>query len=190
MPQKKPTIVIVAAILPNLGIGYKNQMPWRLSKEMKYFKTITSKTTNINKKNAVVMGRKTWESIPAKFRPLNDRINVVISSNPKLELPDNTVVHNEIKLAIDYLNAQDEIENIFIIGGSQIYASTVDLADKILMTLIEPKQGVEVDTFMTVPKEFQRQPVDKLSQLVGPQEENVQEKGFTYNYTLWERSNV
>jgi dihydrofolate reductase len=56
-------------------------MPWRLSKDMQYFKNVTS-TAPEGKRNAVIMGRKTWESIPVKFRPLTDRINVVITRNP------------------------------------------------------------------------------------------------------------
>lgn len=69
--------LIVAATKSN-GIGQNGQLPWRLPKEMKYFARITSHAPE-NAQNAVVMGRNTWESIPNKFRPLPNRLNVVIS---------------------------------------------------------------------------------------------------------------
>ena len=74
--------VIVAATLNN-GIGAGSKLPWRLPLEMSYFaKTTTGKAQPMN---AVVMGRKTWDSIPEKFRPLKDRINVVISRQKELD---------------------------------------------------------------------------------------------------------
>lgn len=61
------------------GIGLNGDMPWSLPKDMAYFKSLTTSVKSPGKRNAVVMGRTTWESIPAKFRPLKDRMNIVIS---------------------------------------------------------------------------------------------------------------
>lgn len=61
------------------GIGLKGDMPWRLPKDMAYFKSLTMAVKTAGKQNAVVMGRTTWDSIPAKFRPLKGRMNIVIS---------------------------------------------------------------------------------------------------------------
>jgi len=76
--------IIVAATKSN-GIGANSRLPWRLSKEMKYFVQVTS-TAPEGLQNLVVMGRNTWESIPKKFKPLARRLNVVVSRNPSYDL--------------------------------------------------------------------------------------------------------
>jgi dihydrofolate reductase len=73
--------VVVGICKQNRGIGIDGKMPWRLRADMAYFKQVTRSTHDPLKRNAVIMGRKTWESIPSKFRPLDDRLNVVISRN-------------------------------------------------------------------------------------------------------------
>ncbi|KAF9997262.1 hypothetical protein BGZ79_009029 [Entomortierella chlamydospora] len=80
--------IVVAADLAN-GIGLNGTLPWRLRKDMAFFANITSKVVNhdsekhkIKRVNACIMGRKTWESIPPKFRPLISRFNVIVSRNP------------------------------------------------------------------------------------------------------------
>lgn len=62
-----------------LGIGHAGGLPWRLRQDMAFFKKMTTNTVDSNKQNAVIMGRKCWDSIPVKFRPLSNRINVVLS---------------------------------------------------------------------------------------------------------------
>ncbi len=83
--------LIAAATLEN-GIGFNGDLPWRLPKDMHYFQRVTTEV-NVSDgqhascgdpkptRNVVIMGRKTWESIPKKLRPLNDRLNVVLSRN-------------------------------------------------------------------------------------------------------------
>lgn len=73
------TFQIVVAATRKLGIGKGGTMPWKLPGDMAYFKELTSRTADPAKQNAVVMGRKTWESIPPKFRPLPGRVNVVLT---------------------------------------------------------------------------------------------------------------
>ena len=70
----------ILACTHNGGIGLNGKLPWRLKEDMKLFKRITTTIQNPNdegKQNAVIMGRKTWESIPNKFRPLPNRINII-----------------------------------------------------------------------------------------------------------------
>jgi dihydrofolate reductase len=69
--------IIVAATATN-GIGINGGLPWRLPREMAYFARITSQAP-AGQTNAVIMGRKTWESIPSKFRPLSNRLNIILS---------------------------------------------------------------------------------------------------------------
>lgn len=93
IPQDtRPLILVLAAAVPSMGIGLNGTLPWHLSKELKYFRQVTTTTpepVNIPTKPSesqdvtggiVIMGRRTWESIPPKFRPLANRINIVLSS--------------------------------------------------------------------------------------------------------------
>lgn len=61
------------------GVGNDGKLPWRLPSDMKFFKEVTMGTSERGKKNAVVMGRKTWESIPSEYQPLTGRLNVVLT---------------------------------------------------------------------------------------------------------------
>ncbi|ETO17992.1 bifunctional dihydrofolate reductase-thymidylate synthase [Reticulomyxa filosa] len=123
--------IIVAATFPSWGIGSKGELPWKIAKELQYFKKTTTTTTNDKKKNAVIMGRKTWESIPPKSRPLKDRLNVVLTKSD----PDSSVVQSlknyegvlvcgSLDEALEKLSSppyNEEIEQVFVIGGGQIY---------------------------------------------------------------------
>ncbi len=87
--------LIVATAKEHQGIGINGQLPWRLSKDMKFFQKATTtlkignRSGNQDVSNVVIMGRRTWESIPAKFRPLPNRTNVVLSRNTDfLQLSD------------------------------------------------------------------------------------------------------
>jgi len=74
---------IVVAHDLNRGIGKNNGLPWHIKEDMRYFKKLSTETSNKKKKNVVIMGRKTYESIPEKFRPLEDRINIILSKTMK-----------------------------------------------------------------------------------------------------------
>jgi Dihydrofolate reductase len=82
MVQERPSLPLfqcVVAYTRARGIGLNGSMPWHLPTDMAYFKSLTLGPAGQKAANAVIMGRKTWESIPAKFRPLKGRYNVVIS---------------------------------------------------------------------------------------------------------------
>lgn len=91
----------IAAMCRNRGLGSKGTLPWRLKKEMAYFTRITSEAT-AGKRNAVLMGRRTWESIPTKYRPLANRINVVISRT-LTEMPEGHHVVPSFSEALELL---------------------------------------------------------------------------------------
>lgn len=74
-----PCYSIVVAATRSGGIGLDGKIPWRLPKDMAFFKSVTSATADASKMNAVIMGRRTWASLPPKFRPLKGRLNVVLS---------------------------------------------------------------------------------------------------------------
>jgi len=73
------------------GMGKNGQLPWVIPQDLKHFKEISTAVINPANKNAVIMGRKTWESLPEKFRPLPGRVNVVLSKEGKLDLPSGVL---------------------------------------------------------------------------------------------------
>lgn len=77
----RPVSLVIAATL-DYGIGMDGKLPWLLPSDMAFFKRVTSHTNVATKQNAVIMGRKTWASIPTRFRPLQGRLNVVLSKTP------------------------------------------------------------------------------------------------------------
>lgn len=200
----KPIIQVVACLMPGFGIGNKGKLPWRLKKEMKYFKEVTTKTENPNKKNAVLMGRKTWLSIPPKFRPLPDRLNIVLSrSSPEWdssELQDKgMILCNNINTAILKLNDPEEpyssnVERIYIIGGGEIYNSTYDICSHLLITEITTDIKHEMDTFLSksdITSSFERCEDDQewkdFIKSSGCYENNIAEGDYRYKYVLYKR---
>lgn len=138
-------ILIVAAATRTLGIGRAGQLPWPpLKGEMGYFARITKRTpsptpqsTGSATRNAVIMGRKTWDSIPPKFRPLKGRLNVVITRGGNgpdggaIEAsPDGPLMATSLGAAIDRLAplvAAREVSRVFVIGGASIYDAALAL---------------------------------------------------------------
>ena len=106
-------ISLIAAIAENLVIGKNNDLPWNLPDDMKYFMQTT-------KGHYVIMGRKNYDSIPEKFRPLPNRTNIVITRQKAFQAPGCIVV-NSIEDALKIPEKSGE-EEIFIIGGAELYA--------------------------------------------------------------------
>eukprot|EP00624_Nannochloropsis_granulata_P002461 evm.model.NODE_22258_length_46295_cov_59.100636.10 len=138
--------IVVAATAKSLGIGKQGQLPWNLPEDMAHFKHLTSSTTLPNKTNAVIMGRRTWQSIPEKFRPLRNRLNVVLSRNPaireQLNLPQGVRVAASLPEALALLSTGEDataVEKVFVIGGAAVYkeALSSDLCEAIEFTAID-----------------------------------------------------
>jgi dihydrofolate reductase len=113
---------MVVALDGAMGIGQGGAIPWRLPGDMAYFKRITSEASD-GKQNAVIMGRKTYESIPPRFRPLPGRVNVVLSRRPDLELPAEVLRSESLDDALAQLEHRADVERVFVIGGGEIYAA-------------------------------------------------------------------
>lgn len=125
-------------------IGKNSDLAWRIKADMKYFKEITTTVEDTNKHNAVIMGRKTWDSIPEKFRPLPGRKNVIITRNINPSLGE--LQFSSLEAAIDSLQNDSAIESIFIIGWAQIYNDAVkkNLVDKVYITKVFWDFGCDV----------------------------------------------
>ena len=129
-------VSIIVAVSENNVIGKNNQLVWHLPDDMKFF---TEKTMG----HHVIMGRRNYESIPEKYRPLPGRTNIVVTRNQHIVLPGCKVVHS-IEQAIALAKKNNE-EEAFIIGGGQIYSLSLNYADKIYFT--EVKAILDGDTF-------------------------------------------
>ena len=119
-------IVIIAAVARNRVIGKDNRLLWNIPEDMAHFKALTAGHT-------VVMGRKTWESLPQRFRPLPGRRNIVISRQPDYAAPGAEVadsLENALKLA-------STAATVFIIGGEQIYRQAMAVADRLEITEVD-----------------------------------------------------
>lgn len=111
--------LVVAYAEKNRAIGKNNQLLWSLPEDLKNF-------SNLTRNSIVIMGRKTFDSLPAKFRPLPNRLNVVISRQTDLKYPE-TLVYNDLSLAVKNLQKNYPDKKIFIIGGSSIYEQALNL---------------------------------------------------------------
>lgn len=126
--QARPRVSLIAAVAENSVIGAGNEIPWRLSTDMKRFKRLT-----IGK--PVIMGRKTAESLG---RPLMDRTNIVVTRK-ELVMPGFvrvTSIDEAIEVAADELEALGGDE-IIVAGGGEIYAATIDAADRLYVTHVD-----------------------------------------------------
>lgn len=152
---------MVAAIGKNRELGKDNGLLWHLKADMKHFKDLTEG-------HVVIMGRKTYESLPEKFRPLPNRINVVVSrkSNESNETNKSNLTYwvNSIEDAIKIINNKSQISNkfqisnfkldqAFIIGGASIYEQGIKYADKLYLTLVD-KEYPDADAFFPEYGEF------------------------------------
>ena len=127
-------ITIVAAVARNGCIGKDGAVPWRIPEDMQRYRAITMG-------KVVVMGRKTWESIPEKYRPLAGRTNVVVTRQDEYPLPPGVERFAALAAALAAHAADDVVVN----GGAEIYAQAMDRADALDVTHVH--RDVDGDTF-------------------------------------------
>lgn len=171
--------IVCAYSKSNRGIGYKGQIPWSIPQEMKYFRDLTIGTNQEThqKQNAVIMGRKTWESIPSKYKPLSNRKNYIVSTqieegsylydkqsntlqrwHPE-DRPDVIEVGKTYKDVISHAINNPLNNECFVIGGSQLYNESFkdNHCSKLYLTEIDNNNNCEIesDTFLDpVPQRF------------------------------------
>ena len=229
-----PLTLIVAATLKN-GIGKDGALPWpMLKKEMAYFARVTKrvplphntgsvqsdtlKQANLEgtRRNVVIMGRKTWDSIPPKFRPLKDRTSIVISSQARERLgslPDDVVVAGDLVSGLRELDGfvregkAPPVGRAFVIGGTSVYRAALELEQtkRILLTRIH--EEYDCDTFFPADLDesrsgfgsgeetgWQRKTLNDLREFTGEEVPDglVTEKAgdgeVQFEYQLYERS--
>ena len=124
-------ITIIAAAGENNSLGKDNNLVWHLPDDFKRFKELTSG-------NYILMGRKTFETFP---KPLPNRKHLIITRQDNYSVPENCFVFDTIQSAIDFTDNQD----IWIIGGGEIYKQSMEIADRIELTRVH--SDFEADTF-------------------------------------------
>jgi dihydrofolate reductase len=157
--------LVVAWAGPDRVIGRDGGLPWRLPSDMKHFRELTTGGT-------VVMGRRTWESIPERFRPLPGRRNIVLSSRGAGASLDGAEVYGSLESALAAAGT-----DAFVIGGGATYAETLPLADRVYAT--EIAEAVEGDTFFPA--------LDPAAWVVSSASEPVVENGHEFSVKVYDR---
>lgn len=150
-------ISLIVAVADNNVIGKDNALIWHLPADMKFFR---EKTTG----HCIITGRKNYESIPEKFRPLPNRTNIVITRQPDYRAPGAVIV-GSVEAAIEKAKQSGDNE-IFIIGGAEIFRQSLSYADRIYLTVIH--HSFEGDVFFP---ELNMQEWKEMSRVAGPVDE-------------------
>lgn len=155
-------IIVVAHDL-NRGIGFGNDLPWHLPSEMRWLYRMTTKVHEQGKSNAVLMGRRTWDSIPLARKPLIKRVNVVLSRTGYIPRHGETIFR-KLDEAIETIEKRQEVETCFVLGGAHVYSACLQsgIVDEVLETEIQER--FIVDTWMPpLPPEFVLHCCERLS---------------------------
>ena len=159
-------VSLVAAVARDRVIGRENAIPWRIPEDVQRFKELTTG-------HAVVMGRRTWDSIPDRFRPLTGRRNVVVTRNPDWH-GDGAERASSLDDALLLLG---DAAQVFVIGGAELYTEALPSADELLLTEIE----AEVDGDVFFPS-WDRAAFEEESR-----ESHVSENGIPFSFVRYVR---
>lgn len=127
----KPLIAAIVAMDEGRLIGKNGALPWHVPEDLRHFRELTAG-------HIVVMGRKTWESLPPKFRPLPGRVNLVVSrSAAALDLPAGVLRAQSIQEALERASSSAKPgQKVWVIGGAEIYRATLPLCDEVQLTVV------------------------------------------------------
>lgn len=163
-------VSLVAAVAANGVIGKNNDLPWRLPDDMKFFMEKT-------KGHHVILGRKNYESLPPKFRPLPQRTNIVVTRQRDYKAEGCIVVH-QFEDALKYAENHGEHE-VMVVGGSDIYKLSFPYADYLYLT--EVLAPVDGDVYFP---EFDRAEWQEVSREHHPADERHK---YAFDFVLYER---
>ncbi len=141
--NKKISLIVVLS-KKNRAIGIKNKLLWKINGDLPRFKKLTTG-------HPIIMGRKTYESIG---RPLPDRTNIIITRNPSLKI-DNCLIANSIEEAVRIAECAEGSDEIFIIGGGEIFKESITLADRLYLTVVNDEPVA--DTFFPEYSNFRKE---------------------------------
>ncbi|MDA0322426.1 MAG: dihydrofolate reductase [Verrucomicrobia bacterium] len=147
---------VIVAVDACMGIGKAGTIPWRLPGDMRHLKQVTTWSQDSGKQNGVVMGRVTWESLPAKFQPLPNRTNFVLTRQANFALPPGVHRASTFEAFLARLDGEEfasRIETVFVLGGAAVYRAALSTArcNRIHVTRVDG--DFACDTFFDGPTE-------------------------------------
>ena len=168
-------LTLIAAVAKNGVIGDSNALPWHLPEDLQHFKALTLGQT-------VIMGRKTWESLPPRFRPLPGRLNIVVTRNSSYQAVGATVVNSldeaANKVGAGGMKCPGAGTASFVIGGAELYAQALPLAQRLELTEIDA--AFPGDAFFPEIDHAQWREVARTS--------GISADGLGYAFTTYERT--
>lgn len=164
------TISLIAALSKNRVIGINNDLPWRLPDDMKYFFQTT-------KAHTVIMGRKNYDSLPEKFRPLPNRVNIVVTRQKNFNAPGCTIV-NSLESGIELANTGNE-EEVFNIGGAEMFKLGMPFTQRMYLTEIQTE--LTGDTYFP---EVNKSNWKETSRIHHPTDER---HAFAFDFVVYDR---
>jgi len=177
-------VSVIVAMTPKNGIGKDGALPWRLPEDMAFFKRVTTATAG-DMRNAVVMGRKTWDSIPEKFRPLAGRLNVVLTSkatdpNYCSPYPEGVLVAASFANAVEAIEARSDVGEIFAIGGQAVYQEAVEHSNCVRLYITRIAKEFECDAFFPKLEDARFQPIHVST--------TSSHNDLSYDFVVYERT--
>lgn len=173
------SFAIIAAIDAQRGVGRQGKLPWRLKDDLDHFREVTVGDFDAGRVNSVIMGRTTWDSLPAKFRPLPKRLNIVLTRQPVGFNPvPNVLVAKSLDEALQ-LAEQYGSGDTFVIGGASVYRQAIEHPACTKLYLTEIQKEFSGDTFFPeVPNIFRE------TSRSAPQEE----EGVPYQFVTYQKA--
>ncbi|XP_049435883.1 dihydrofolate reductase [Epinephelus fuscoguttatus] len=177
----------IVAVCPDLGIGNNGNLPWhpvRLNNEFKHFRKMTSTPSEKGKQNVVIMGRKTWFSIPEKNRPLNNRINIILSRELKVP-PAGAHLAPDFSSALRLVDSElaEQADQVWVIGGSSVYKEMMESLGTRRLFITRILKQFECDTFLP---EISPDKYHLLPEFPGVPQELQEENGIQYRFEVYE----
>lgn len=178
----------VAAVSSNMGIGKNGKLPWpALRTDLEFLEKITTEVNEQGKWNAVLMGRKTWESLDVTQQPLPGRLNIVISKTLKEPPLGAHHVFNSVWSAVQMLSASplvDTVEEIFVLGGSDVFREAIESSYCQRIYLTEIDREFESDTFFPA---FDKKTYRLISTPCDVPQGVIEENQIQYRFCVYEK---
>jgi dihydrofolate reductase len=168
MQARPPCVILIAGVARNGVIGHDNRLLWHLPEDLAYFRRQTQGCP-------VIMGRKTWDSLPARFRPLPGRRNLVLTRqpNPTFTGAEAAATLNEALALVA------DAPRVFVIGGEQVYRTALPQADQLMLTEID--RDFEGDT------RFPEWSISDFSELGRDKHHAAAPNDFDFSFVTYQR---